>query len=120
MNKTWTSERAWDWQNKTGWLRGCNFIGSDCCSRIDMWQSHNNAQHMRTAERELALCRDIGFNTVRLIVEFDVWLQERASFMEILESYIALYIANKDMYLAEAKQMLDDILSFYHKDYYNP
>ena len=90
MNKTWTCEQARAWQNTTGWLRGCNFIGSDCCSRIDMWQNYDNARHMRTAERELALCRDIGFNTVRLIVEFDVWLQERASFMEILEGYIAL------------------------------
>ena len=90
MKSVWDSERAWEWQKKTGWLRGCNFIGSDCCNRIDMWQSYRNEEHMLTAARELALCRDIGFNTVRLIVEFDVWLQERTRFMEILENYIAL------------------------------
>ncbi len=89
-NKTWTIEQAWDWQEKVGWLRGCNFIGSDCSSRIDMWQSYKNEEHMQTAQRELSLCRDIGFNTVRLIVEFDVWLQERDSFLKILERYIAL------------------------------
>ena len=73
-----------------GWLRGCNFIGSNCANRLDMWQSYKSEEHLQTAERELALCRDTGFNTVRLIIEFDVWLQERKSFMSILEKYISL------------------------------
>lgn len=90
MSSQWTIEQAWDWKKKTGWLRGCNFIGSDCANRIDMWQSYKSEAHLQTAERELALCRDTGFNTVRLIVEFDVWLQERASFMAMLEKYISL------------------------------
>ena len=90
MKRRWTEGEAWKWQKEVGWLHGCNFIGSDCSSRIDMWQSYNNAEHMQTAERELALCRDVGFNTVRLIVEFDVWLQEHDSFMSVLESYISL------------------------------
>ncbi len=90
MKRRWTEAEAWAWQEKVGWLRGCNFIGSDCANRIDMWQSHKNAEHMATAERELALCRETGFNTVRIIVEFDVWLQEHDSFMDIFEKYIAL------------------------------
>ena len=83
MLRKWTESEAWDWKKQTGWLRGCNFIGSDCCSRIDMWQSHNSSEHLETADRELSHCKKIGFNTVRLIVEFDVWLQERESFMQI-------------------------------------
>ena len=90
MKRRWTEEEAWAWQKKVGWLRGCNFIGSDCANRIDMWQSYKSAEHLATAEREIALCEKIGFNTVRLIVEFDVWVEERDSFMEILEKYIAL------------------------------
>lgn len=90
MNRRWTAEEAWAWQKKVGWLHGCNFIGSDCANRIDMWQSYKNAERMETAERELALCRDVGFDTVRLIVEFDVWLREHDSFMKILGSYISL------------------------------
>jgi len=90
MLRKWTESEAWDWKKQTGWLRGCNFIGSDCCSRIDMWQSHNSSEHLETADRELSHCEKIGFNTVRLIVEFDVWLQERESFMQILEKYISL------------------------------
>ena len=90
MKRRWTEEEAWAWQKKVGWLRGCNFIGSDCANRIDMWQSYKSEEHLATAEREIALCQKIGFNTVRLIVEFDVWSQEHDSFMEMLEKYIAL------------------------------
>ncbi len=90
MKTRWTEAEAWAWQKEVGWLRGCNFIGSDCCSRIDMWQSYKSEEHLKTAEKELCLCEKIGFNTVRLIVEFDVWLQERESFLDILEKYISL------------------------------
>ncbi len=90
MKRRWTEQEAIDWYNKQGWLRGCNFIGSDCCSRRDMWQKYGREGHLETARRELAACRDLGFNTVRLIVEFDVWEQERPDFMDTLEAYIAL------------------------------
>ena len=90
MKRRWTQEEANAWYDKLGWLRGCNFIGSDCCSRIDMWQSYGHEGHMETARRELKLCQDIGFNTIRLIVEFDVWYQEHDSFMNILEEYISM------------------------------
>lgn len=93
MKERWTKEQAKTWYDGLAWLRGCNFIGSDCCSRIDMWQSHGREGHMETAKRELKLCRDIGFNTIRMIVEFDVWLQEHDSFMDVLEEYISIAAA---------------------------
>ena len=90
MKTRWTCEQANEWYAKLGWLRGCNFIGSDCANRIDMWQSYGSEARLENADRELALCEKIGFNTVRYLVEFDVWYQERESFMDILEQYIAL------------------------------
>ena len=90
MKQQWTSQQANEWYDKVGWLRGCNFIGSDCANRIDQWQSYGRDERMKVAERELKLCQEIGMNTIRLIVEFDVWYQERAAFMETLETYIAM------------------------------
>ena len=34
----WTKERAWEWYRSRPWIRGCNFMGSDCVNRIDQWQ----------------------------------------------------------------------------------
>lgn len=86
----WSKERAWVWYNAQPWIRGCNFIGSDCANRRDMWQSYKSEEHLKTAERELALCEKIGFNTVRMLLDFDVYFQEPASFMEILERYMEI------------------------------
>lgn len=91
----WTEEKAWEWYNSHRWLRGCNFIGSDCANRRDQWQSLGREERMKTAEREISLAERIGFNTVRLIMDFDVWLQEPESYMEILEQYISICAAHR-------------------------
>ena len=90
MNRKWTIEEANEWYEKQGWLRGCNFIGSDCANRLDMFQSYKSEEKLATAERELALCQKIGFNTVRLWANFDVYYAEPDSYMEIFDKYIDL------------------------------
>ena len=90
MKEKWTCEQANEWYAKQGWLRGCNFIGSDCANRLDMWQKYKCEEKLATAERELALCQKIGFNTVRLWANFDVYYAEPESYMEIFERYISL------------------------------
>ncbi len=90
MKNRWTSERAWEWYNARPWIRGCNYMPSDCANRIDMWQTYQFEVHFATAERELALAESIGFNSMRLILEFPVWDAEHDAFMEHLERYLAL------------------------------
>ena len=79
----WTVEEAWKWQNEHKWLRGCNFLPSDCCNRIAFWQSLDWEKHLETADRELALAASIGFNSIRVILEFTV-LDEEQSFSQSL------------------------------------
>ena len=90
MKRQWTPEEANAWYENIGWLRGCNFIGSDCVNRLDMWQSYGSEGKLATAEKELALCQKIGFNTVRLWANFDVYYAEPESYMEIFDRYIEL------------------------------
>ncbi|MBQ5926438.1 MAG: cellulase family glycosylhydrolase [Clostridia bacterium] len=90
MKEKWTKEQANAWYQKLGWLRGCNFIGSDCTNRLDMWQKYKAEEKLATAEKELALCEKIGFNTVRLWANFDVYYMEPDSYMEIFDKYIDL------------------------------
>ncbi len=90
MKRKWTQEEANSWYKKLGWLRGCNFIGSDCANRLDMFQSYKCEEKLATADRELALANKIGFNTVRLWMNFDVYYAEPEEYMEITERYISL------------------------------
>ena len=90
MKEQWTCEQANAWYEKQGWLRGCNFIGSDCTNRLDMFQSYKSEEKLATAERELELCQKIGFNTVRIWANFDTYYAEPDSYMEIFDKYIDL------------------------------
>ena len=84
----WSPERIWDWYDKEPWIRGCNFIGSDCANRIDQWQELGFEERLRTADRELKLAADTGFNAVRLILEYPVWKEDHDGFMKRFERYL--------------------------------
>ena len=86
----WNKEKAWEWYNSRAWLRGCNYMSADCANRTDQWQEHGFEERFKTTEAELALMRNTGFNSVRLIPEFIVWKLEHDGFMERFERYISL------------------------------
>jgi len=88
-DKRWSKERIWAWYNSKPWIRGCNFMGSDCANRVDQWQEYGFEERLQTADRELELASKTGFNSVRIIMEFFVWREQREGYMERLERYIA-------------------------------
>lgn len=88
MSNVWTKEKAWAWYNSRTWMRGCNFMGSDCANRIDQWQELGFEQRLETADRELKLMSETGFNSIRIILEFIVWDQDHDGFMERLDRYL--------------------------------
>ncbi len=84
----WSKEKAWEWYNVQPWLRGCNFMPSNCANRIDQWQAYHFDEHLAAADRELAAAADLGFNVIRVIVEYEVWRQEHDGFLQRFESYL--------------------------------
>ncbi len=91
----WSEERAWDWYRSVPFPRGTNFIGKDCANRRDMWQSWGREERLREAEREIALSEELGFNSVRVILDFDVYLQEPESFLSVLEEYLRIFARHR-------------------------
>lgn len=87
--EVWSKEKAWDWYNNRPWIRGCNFMGSDCANRIDQWQEYKFEEKLVTAEKEFALMESIGYNSIRLILEFEVWDRQHDGFMERLDRYLS-------------------------------
>lgn len=94
MGNTWSKEKAWAWYNARPWIRGCNFMSSDCANRIDQWQACGFEERFATTQRELALAAQTGFNSIRIIPEFFVWQNEHDGFMERLERYIGAAYEN--------------------------
>ena len=88
MSKRWTEDKVWAWSRRTPWLRGCNFMGSDCANRTDQWQEEGFEEKLATADRELALAAAIGYNSIRLIVQFEVWLEQHDGFLKRFDRYL--------------------------------
>lgn len=88
MGTTWSKEKVWEWYNQRPWIRGCNFMSSDCANRIDQWQEYGFEQRFETTKRELALAAETGFNSIRIIPELIVWEKEHDGFMERFERYL--------------------------------
>ncbi len=85
----WSKEKAWQWYLSKPWIRGCNFLPSDCCSRLELWQELDFEKHLETSKRELKLAASIGYNSIRMILQFEVWDQQHDGFMERFERFIS-------------------------------
>jgi hypothetical protein len=88
----WPVERATRWYEAQPWLVGCNFVPSSAVNDVDMWQE--SSFDAPTIERELTWAHDLGFNTVRVFVNFVVWkadpegLKRRfAQFLELADRH---------------------------------
>lgn len=86
----WSKERIWEWYNARPWIRGCNYMSADCANRIDQWQELGFEERLKTTEEEFKLMQELGYNSIRIILEFIVWDEQHDGFMERFERYISL------------------------------
>ena len=86
----WSKEKAWEWYNSRPWIRGCNYMSASCANRVDQWQSLHFDEYLEETEKELAVMQKLGFNSVRLILEYVVWKEEHDLFLKNFERYISL------------------------------
>ena len=84
----WSKEKAWAWYNSQPWIRGCNYMSADCVNRVDQWQELGFEEKLATADKELALAAELGFNSIRIIPEFIVWKKDHDGFMERFDRYL--------------------------------
>jgi hypothetical protein len=92
-NVPWTKEKAWRWYNDQPWIRGCNYMPASAANRMDMWQEYGSRERFEEMDRELKIASDIGFNTVRVLLEengFGAWYYEHDHFMKNFEKFLQL------------------------------
>ena len=67
----WSVEKANAWYAKQPWLVGCNYIPANAINQIEMWQA--STFDPKTIDKEMALAKSIGFNTLRVYLHDVVW-----------------------------------------------
>jgi len=83
----WAAERARTWHQEQSWLVGCNFLPSTAVNDVEMWQA--DTFDSQTIDREPGWAQELGFNAVRVFVDFVVWCEDpkglKGRFAEFLQ-----------------------------------
>jgi hypothetical protein len=76
METRWSTKQVADWQDRAGWLFGCNFTPSTAGNQIEIWSA--DSFDVETIERELGWARDLGMNVVRVYLHDLLWGDDSA------------------------------------------
>jgi len=84
----WPAEKAWAWYQAQPWLVGCNFLPSTAVNDVEMWQKETFDP--RTIDRELGWAQQLGFNTIRVFLNYAVWEADAAGLKETLRRFLGI------------------------------
>jgi hypothetical protein len=84
----WTPEQAKAWEERTGWLVGCNFAPAYAVNQLEMWQA--DTFDAQAIDRELALAEGLGFNSLRVFLHDLLWTQDAEGFCRRVEQFLDL------------------------------
>jgi len=88
----WGLGRTRAWTALLANVRGCNYVTSSAVNAIDMWQS--GSLDLRAVDRELALARAVGLNSVRVFLPYLVWRSEQDHFLRHIDGFLAAAAQN--------------------------
>lgn len=84
----WAVEVAWAWYNKQPWIMGINYIPSTAINTTEMWQEETFDP--TTIDRELNLAEGVGFNSVRVFIQYLVWEHNSEGLKQRMETFMAI------------------------------
>jgi hypothetical protein len=71
VSPRWSRTRINDWYSKQPWMVGCNFLPSTAVNDIEMWMPETF--DTTAIDRELSWAENLGYNNVRVFINFVVW-----------------------------------------------
>lgn len=84
----WSAARANEWYAAQPWLVGCNFLPSTAVNDVEMWQAATFDPP--TLDRELGWAHDLGYNSVRVFLNYVVWEADADGLRQRFEQFLAL------------------------------
>ena len=85
----WSKEKAWEFWNNNPWMVGCNYVPK-LTPGFSIWQEDTIEEILPSVHKELALMKEIGFNTVRMWLEFDIWYHERDKYLDRIDRVLSI------------------------------
>ncbi|GAB4040745.1 cellulase family glycosylhydrolase [Spirosoma gilvum] len=84
----WSTEKAAQWYQKQGWVRGCNFQPSTAINQLEMFQAASFDP--QTIDRELGWAEGLGLNVMRVFLHHVAWTSDPSGFKNRLNQYLQI------------------------------
>jgi Ni/Co efflux regulator RcnB len=84
----WTEEKAQQWSQENGWLRGSNFNPSTAINQLENWQAETF--DTVTIDRELGWAEGIGMNVMRVYLHHLAWEVDKEGFKDRMNKYLTI------------------------------
>lgn len=84
----WSPQKANQWYQKQGWVRGSNFQPSTAINQLEMFQAATFDP--KTIDRELGWAESLGFNAMRVYLHHVAWTSDQAGFKRRLDEYLKI------------------------------
>ena len=87
-DKRWSKERAWNWYNSRPWINGCNYLPGYAGNSTEFWQ--DDTFNPELIDRELALAEMVGYNSVRVLMQYLVWENNPGSYKKHFGQFLEI------------------------------
>lgn len=84
----WSEEKAERWYAAQPWPCGFNYIPAAAINYTEMWQKETFDP--RTIDAELALAEDVGFNCLRVVLQYLVWEHDADGLKERMDRFMGI------------------------------
>jgi len=84
----WSADRANAWYQAQPWLVGANYVTSTAVNQLEMFQA--GTYDPRRIDGELRYAQRIGFNTMRVFLHDQLWVQDPAGFSRRLAQFVGI------------------------------
>jgi hypothetical protein len=88
QGQRWSEERANQWYQSSEWFSGVNYIPSDAINYTAMWDK--TSFNPKLIDKELALAQELGFNCVRVVLQYIVYEENPSKFLKNLDKFLAI------------------------------
>ncbi|MBL7219189.1 MAG: cellulase family glycosylhydrolase [Phycisphaerae bacterium] len=93
QSQIWSKQKAWEWYNKVGPIKGVNYVPSSAVNMLEWWQE--DTFDPTTIDRELGWAHKSGYNSVRCNLSFEVWEVDAEGLKKRLDKFLAIAAKHK-------------------------
>jgi hypothetical protein len=84
----WSEKQIWDWYKQYDWFCGVNYIPSNAINYTAMWDKTSFSPDL--IEKEITLAKSIGFNCVRVVLQYAVYADDPKYFLNTVDKFLAI------------------------------